>query len=69
MKPMEPAEMLIRIGIGVVLIVVGIALQAAWLSAVIMLVGIAWIVWTIIRAVRQVRRAEEIQRERRARRG
>lgn len=68
MKPMEPAEMLIRVGVGAVLIVAGVLLQAAWLSMVIILVGAAWIIWTVIRAVRQVKRAEEIQRERRARR-
>lgn len=62
---MSPGEMLFRVGIGVALVIVGLVLQAAWVSMVVILAGAALIGWTVLRAVRQVRRAEEIQRERR----
>lgn len=62
---MTLTEFWIRLGIGVVLMIVGFALQAAWVSFAIIAVGVALIVWTVLRARTQVRRAEEIQRERR----
>lgn len=62
---MTLTEFWIRLGVGVVLMVAGFALQAAWVSFAIIAVGVVLIVWTVVRAVRQVRRAEEIQRERR----
>lgn len=68
MRPMDPAEMLVRIGVGAFLILLAIFLQAAEISGILILIGAGWIIWTAIRAVLQVRKAERIQRERRARR-
>lgn len=61
---MTLTEFWIRLGVGIVLMIVGFALQAAWVSFAIIAAGVVLIVWTVVRAVRQVRRAEEIQRER-----
>lgn len=68
-NPISPGEMLFRVGIGAVLVIVGLALQAEWLSLAIILVGAAWVGWTVYRAVRQVREAERIAAERRPHRG
>lgn len=65
-KLMGPGEMLFRIGVGAVLVIVGLLLQAAWVSFAIFMVGVAWIGWTVYRAVRQVRAAEEILHGRRS---
>lgn len=65
MRPMEPAEMLVRIGVGAFLILLAIFLQAAEISGILILIGAGWIIWTVIRAVLQVRKAERMQRERR----
>jgi threonine/homoserine/homoserine lactone efflux protein len=64
-NPMSPGEMLFRVAVGGVLVVVGLVLQAAWLSMVIIFVGAGWIGWTVWRAVRQVREAERIEARRR----
>lgn len=64
-NPMGPGEMLFRVGIGAVLVIVGLLLQAGWVSFAIIMVGAAWIGWTVFRAVRQVREAEDIARRRR----
>lgn len=67
MKPLTPVDLWWRIGIGVVLMLVGLFLQLGTMSMVIFVVGLGWIVWAVIRAVVQVRRAEAIERERRGR--
>ena len=65
MKPLTPVDLWWRIGIGVVLMIVGFALQAGAVSLVIFAVGLGWIGWAVLRGVLQVRRAERIERERR----
>lgn len=67
MKPMTPADLWFRVGLGVVLMIVGLILQAGTVSIIIFAVGLAWIIWAVIRSVLQVRKAERIQRERRGR--
>lgn len=67
MKPMTPADLWFRVGLGVVLMIVGLILQAGTVSIIIFAVGLSWIIWAVIRSVLQVRKAERIQRERRGR--
>ena len=64
-KPMTPTDLWWRVGIGVLLIIVAVALQVGAVSGAIFTLGVVWIVWAVVRGVLQVRKAEEIQRERR----
>lgn len=71
MKPknlMTPGDLWVRVAVGAVLIVVGFAFQAEWLSMALILIGAAWIALAVVRAVRQVKAAERLQAERNARR-
>lgn len=65
MKPLTPTDLWFRVGLGLLLIVIAILLQAGTVSGVIFLIGTAWIIWAVIRGVLQVRKAERIMRERR----
>ena len=68
MKPLTPTDLWWRVGIGVVLMLGALVLQAGTVSLIIFAVGLGWIVWAVIRGVLQVRKAEAIQRERDGRR-
>lgn len=65
MKPLTPTDLWFRVGLGVLLMVIGFLLQAGGVSLAIVLLGAAWIAWAVIRGVLQVRKAERIERERR----
>lgn len=67
MKPLTPTDLWFRVGLGLLLMIIAIILQAGTASMVIFLVGALWIIWAVTRGMLQVRKAERIERERRGR--